>query len=162
VEAIMAGKRKSHYSGALNEPIRVRVPLRLGLWSETPEGDKAAVDEIRRQVMAEWWAKFALLLNHYGIKAKDPEFQWKLIRSLISDHVPGMRWVFYQETRGPERRGPGRPRQRGLPGLSFEREFVRQIDSQRKSGLRLYEAIKAAKVKSAAKKKRQRCRDSGP
>src|SRR5215813_12221960 len=98
VEAIMAGKRKSPYSGALNEPIRVPQPLRLGLWSETSEGAKAAVDKIRRQIMAEWWAKFALLLNHYGIKAKYPEFQWKLILSLISDHVPGMR-VSYQERR---------------------------------------------------------------
>jgi hypothetical protein len=144
VEAIMAGKLEPHYSGALNEPIRVPQPPRLGLW---PEYAKTAVDEIRRQVKAERSAKFALLLQHYGIKAKDPESQQKLIWALISDHVPGMRLIFNQEERGP-----GRPREKwGLPGLPFDRELVRQIDSQRKSGVFLKEAIERAKTKSAAK-----------
>jgi hypothetical protein len=124
-------------------------PPRLGLW---PEAAKTAVDEIWRQVMAERSAKFALLLQHYGIKAKDPKYQEKLLlRSLISDHVPGMRLIYQEvEERGA---GPGRPREKwGLPGLPFERELVRQIDSQLKNCRFLKEAIEAAKMKAAAKK----------
>jgi len=100
----LARKRTSHYSGPLNEPIRIAVPQPLGLWDLASFDAEAAFDEILRRVMAERSAKFGLLLQHYGINAKDPALKEKLIASLILDHVPGMRWVSHEERRGPRRR----------------------------------------------------------
>src|SRR5262249_52802193 len=112
--AIMVGKPKSFYSGALNQPFLLQ---RLGIWM--PEAEMRA--EIRRQTNAEWTIKRQLLLEHYGIETGPPKC-WEVLAFCVAlDHVPGMQVAFHSTKRGP--------RQKWL-NVAHARELVRRIDNE--------------------------------
>jgi hypothetical protein len=77
VEAVvMAGKRKSLYSGVLNESI-----VRWGFRFITAEPNE-------QRIIMEWLAKVDLLLSHYQIRPEDPDRWRKLAFLLALDHAP--------------------------------------------------------------------------
>jgi hypothetical protein len=102
-------KRKSRYSGALNQPIVL--PLGLLYRPTSPIGAKGI---LRTRLI-----KLLLLLEHYDIKQNDPARWEKLAFVLALDHVPGMKVVGY----APRRGAPLKPRD-----VSGARENVRIID----------------------------------
>ena len=123
----MSRRRKTRYSGELNQPI-VR---RLGLMYSTnsPTGARWALNE---QLL-----KLPLLLDYYDIKPNDSACWLKLAFQLAQDHVPGMKVAAY----APRGRGaPLKPRD-----TSGARENVRIIDEiKRERGKGVMDAIRAA------------------
>ena len=105
----MSGRSKTHYSGALNQPIVL--PLGLLYRPTSPIGAKGI---LRARLI-----KLLLLLDHYNIKPNDPACWLKLAFLLAHDHVPGMRVVENARQRG----APLKP-----PDVSGARENVRIID----------------------------------
>jgi hypothetical protein len=103
-------KRKSRYSGALNQPIVL--PLGLLYRPTSPIGAKGI---LRTRLI-----KLLLLLDHYNIKPNDPACWLKLAFLLAQVHVPGMKVV----ENAP--RGPGAPKKQ--LDVSGARENVRIID----------------------------------
>jgi hypothetical protein len=119
-------RSKTHYSGALNQPI-VR-PLGLLYGPTSPRGAKG----IRRVRLL----KLLLLLEHHDIKPDDPACWLKLAFLLALDHVPGMKVVEY----APQRGAPLKPRD-----VSGARENVRIIDDiNRERGKGVMHAIQVA------------------
>ena len=115
----MSGRSKTHYSGALNQPIVL--PLGLLYRPTSPIGAKGI---LRTRLI-----KLLLLLDHYNIKPNDPACWLKLAFLLAQDHVPGMRVV----ENAPQRGAPLKPRD-----VSGARENVRiidEIDHERKKGI---------------------------
>jgi hypothetical protein len=102
-------RTKTHYSGALNEPIVQ--PLGLLYGPTSPRGAKGI---LRARLI-----KLLLLVEHYDIKPDDPACWLKLAFLLAQDHVPGMRVV----ENAPQRGAPLKPRD-----VSGARESVRIID----------------------------------
>ena len=116
----MSGTSKTHYSGALNQPIVP--PLGLLYRPTSPIGAK----EILRTRLI----KLLFLLDHYNIKPNDPACWLKLAFLLAQDHVPGMKVV---ETTSRGRGAPLKPLD-----VSGARENVRiidEIDHERKKGI---------------------------
>src|SRR5262245_37555453 len=115
----MSGRSKTHYSGALNQPIVL--PLGL-LYRPTSIGAKGI---LRTRLI-----KLLLSLDHYNIKPNDPACWLKLAFLLAQDHVPGMK-VVENTSRG--RGAPLKPLD-----VSGARENVRiidEIDHERKKGI---------------------------
>jgi hypothetical protein len=102
-------RSKTHYSGALNQPIVL--PLGLLYRPTSPIGAKGI---LRARLI-----KLLLLLEHYDIKPNDPARWEKLAFVLALDHVPGMKVVEY----APQRGAPLKP-----SDISGARENVRIID----------------------------------
>ena len=116
----MSGRSKTHYSGALNQPIVL--PLGLLYRPTSPIGAKGI---LRARLI-----KLLLLLDHYNIKPNDPACWLKLAFLLAQDHVPGMK-VVENTSRG--RGAPLKPLD-----VSGARENVRiidEIDHERKKGI---------------------------
>ena len=116
----MSGRSKTHYSGALNQPIVL--PLGLLYHPTSPTG----ANEILRTRLV----KLLFLLDHYNIKPNDPACWLKLAFLLAQDHVPGMK-VVENTSRG--RGAPLKPLD-----VSGARENVRiidEIDHERKKGI---------------------------
>jgi hypothetical protein len=131
-------RRKTHYSGELNQPI-VR-PLGLLYGPTSPRGAKLVL-----RARAE---KLLLLLEYYDIKPNDPASWLKLAFLLALDHVPGMRVV------------ENAPRGRGAPlkplDVSGAHEIVGiivEIDRERGKGVRdaIRIALKRKQLKGSAK-----------
>jgi hypothetical protein len=123
----VSAKRKSRYSGALNQPIVL--PLGLLYGPTSPRGAKGI---LRTRLI-----KLLLLLDHYNIKPDDPACWLKLAFLLAQDHVPGMTVV------------ENAPRGRGAPlkpsDISGARENVRIIDDIKlKRGKGVMDAIRNA------------------
>jgi hypothetical protein len=120
-------RSKTHYSGALNQPIVL--PLGLLYRPTSPIGAKGI---LRTRLI-----KLLLLLDHYNIKPNDPACWLKLAFLLAQDHVPGMKVVAY----APRGRGaPLKPRD-----ASGARENVRIIDEiKRERGKGVMDAIRVA------------------
>ena len=121
----MSGRSKTHYPGALNQPIVP--PLGLLYRPTSPIGAKGI---LRTRLI-----KLLLLLDHYNIKPNDPACWLKLAFLLAQDHVPGMKVV--------ENASRGRP----LKPLddSGVRENVRIIDDIKlKRGKGVMDAIRNA------------------
>lgn len=134
----MSCRRKTHYSGALNQPIVL--PLGLLYRPTSPIGAKGI---LRTRLM-----KLLLLLDHYNIKPNDPACWLKLAFLLAQVHVPGMKVV----ENAP--RGPGAP-QKPLD-VAGARENVRIIDEtdrERGKGVRdaIRIALKRKQLKGSAK-----------
>ena len=122
----MSGRRKTHYSGALNQPIVL--PLGLLYRPTSPIGAKGI---LRTRLI-----KLLLLLDHYNIKPNDPACWLKLAFLLAQDHVPGMRVV----ENAPQRGAPLKPRD-----VSGAQENVRIIDEiKRHRGQGVMDAIRIA------------------
>src|SRR5262249_16472586 len=120
-------RRKTHYSGELNQPI-VR-PLGLLYGPTSPRGEKGI---FRARLI-----KLLLLLEYYDIKPNDPACWLKLAFLLAQHHVPGMKVV----VNAP--RGPGAP-QKPLD-VAGARENVRIIDeTDRERGKGVRDAIRIA------------------
>jgi hypothetical protein len=127
VDDSVSRKRKSRYSGALNEPI-VR-PLGLLHGPTSPRGAKG--------ILRARLKKLLLLLEHYDIKPDDPARWLKLAFLLAQDHVPGMRVV------EDVSRGRGAPRK--PLDISGPLENVRLIDEiNRERGKGVMDAIRLA------------------
>src|SRR5262249_33189897 len=123
----MSGRNKTHYSGALNQPIVL--PLGLLYRPTSPMGAKG--------ILRTRLTKLLLLLDHYNIKPNDPACWLKLAFLLALVHVPGMKVV----ENAP--RGPGAP-QKPLD-VAGARENVRKIDEiKRKRGKGVRDAIRMA------------------
>jgi hypothetical protein len=122
----VSAKRKSRYSGALNQPIVL--PLGLLYSPTSPRGAKGI---LRARLI-----KLLLLLEHYDIKQDDPA-RWEKLAFLIAlDHVPGMKVVEY----APQRGAPLKPHD-----ISRARENVRIIDDIKlKRGKGVMDAIRNA------------------
>ena len=123
----MSGRSKTHYSGALNQPIVL--PLGLLYRPTSPIGAKGI---LRTRLI-----KLLLLLDHYNIKPNDPACWLKLAFLLAQDHVPGMK-VVENASRG-----------RGAPLKPFDvsgaQENVRIIDEiKRQRGQGVMDAIRIA------------------
>ena len=122
----MSGRSKTHYSGALNQPIVL--PLGLLYRPTSPVGAKGI---LRTRLI-----KLLLLLDHYNIKPNDPACWLKLAFLLAQDHVPGMRVV----ENAPQRGAPLKPRD-----VSGAQENVRIIDEiKRQRGQGVMDAIRIA------------------
>ena len=122
----MSGRRKTHYSGALNQPIVL--PLGLLYRPTSPIGAKGI---LRTRLI-----KLLLLLDHYNIKPNDPACWLKLAFLLAQDHVPGMRVV----ENAPQRGAPLKPRD-----VSGAQENVHIIDEiKRQRGQGVMDAIRIA------------------
>jgi hypothetical protein len=106
----VSGRRKTRYSGALNQPI-VRPPGLL-YGPSSPIGARFA---FRARLL-----KLLLLLEHYGFKPNEPDCWLKLAFRLAQDHVPGMQVA----ENAPRRKG--RPRK--PYDVSGSQEFIRIID----------------------------------
>jgi hypothetical protein len=133
----MSGRSKTHYSGALNQPIVL--PLGLLYRPTSPIGAKGI---LRTQLI-----KLLLLLDHYNIKPNDPACWLKLAFLLAQDHVPGMRVV----ENAPQRGAPLKPLD-----VSGAWEIVRIIDEinrERGKGVRdaIRIALKRKQLKGSAK-----------
>ena len=123
----MRGRSKTHYTGALNQPIVP--PLGLLYRPTSPIGAK----EILRTRLI----KLLFLLDHYNIKPNDPACGLKLAFLLAQDHVPGMK-VVENTSRG--RGAPLKPLD-----VSGARENVRIIDEiKRERGKGVMDAIRIA------------------
>jgi len=123
----MSGTSKTHYSGALNQPIVL--PLGLLYRPTSPIGAKGI---LRTRLI-----KLLLLLDHYNIKPNDPACWLKLAFLLAQDHVPGMK-VVENTSRG--RGAPLKPLD-----VSGARENVRIIDEiKRERGKGVMDAIRIA------------------
>jgi hypothetical protein len=134
----MSGRSKTHYSGALNQPIVL--PLGLLYRPTSPIGAKGI---LRTRLI-----KLLFLLDHYNIKSDDPACWLKLAFQLAQDHVPGMKVVEHA------------PRGRGAPlkpsDVSGAKENVRIIDEinrERGKGVRdaIRTALKRKQLKGSAK-----------
>jgi hypothetical protein len=122
----MSGRSKTHYSGALNQPIVL--PLGLLYRPTSPIGAKGI---LRTRLI-----KLLLLLDHYNIKPNDPACWLKLAFLLAQDHVPGMKVV----ENAPQRGAPLKPRD-----VSGALENVRIIDDIKlKRGKGVMDAIRIA------------------
>jgi hypothetical protein len=122
----VSAKRKSRYSGPLNQPIVL--PLGMLYGPTSPRGAKGI---LRTRLI-----KLLLLLDHYDIKQNDPARWEKLAFVLALDHVPGMKVVEY----APRRGAPLKPRD-----ISGARENVRLIDEiNRGRGIGVRDAIRVA------------------
>jgi len=122
----MSGRSKTHYSGALNQPI-VLLPGLL----YRPTSPRGAKVVLRARLI-----KLLLLLEYYEIKPDDPACWLKLAFLLAHDHVPGMRVV----ENAPQRGAPLKPRD-----VSGARENVRIIDDIKlKRGKGVMDAIRIA------------------
>ena len=86
----MSRRSKTHYSGALNQPIVL--PLGKLYGPTSPRGMKGI---LRTRLI-----KLLLLLEYYDIKPNDPARWEKLAFLLALDHVPGMKVVEYAPRRG--------------------------------------------------------------
>jgi hypothetical protein len=133
----MSGRSKTHYSGALNQPIVL--PLGLLYRPTSPTG----ANEILRTRLV----KLLFLLDHYNIKPNDPACWLKLAFRLAQDHVPGMK-VVENTSRG--RGAPLKPLD-----VSGARENVRiidEIDHERKKGIpdAIRIALKRKQLKGSA------------
>jgi hypothetical protein len=120
-------RRKTRYSGALNQPIVL--PLGLLYRPTSPIGAKGI---LRTRLI-----KLLSLLDHYNIKPNDPACWLKLAFLLAQDHAPGMKVVENAS------RGRGAP----LKPLddSGARENVRIIDEiNRERGKGVMDAIRIA------------------
>jgi hypothetical protein len=131
-------RSKTHYSGALNQPI----VLPLGLLYR-PTSPMGANGILRTRL-----TKLLLLLDHYNIKPNDPACWLKLAFLLALVHVPGMKVV----ENAP--RGPGAPQKRF--DVAGARENVRKIDEikrERGKGVRdaIRMALKRKQLKGSAK-----------
>jgi hypothetical protein len=123
----MSGRSKTHYSGALNQPIVL--PLGLLYRPTSPIGAQGI---LRTRLI-----KLLLLLDHYNIKPNDPACWLKLAFLLAQDHVPGMK-VVENASRG--RGAPLKPLD-----VSGTRENVRIIDEiNRERGKGVMDAIRIA------------------
>ena len=123
----MRRSSKTHYSGALNQPIVL--PLGLLYRPTSPIGAKGI---LRTRLI-----KLLLLLDHYNIKPSDPACWLKLAFLLAQVHVPGMKVV----ENAP--RGPGAPQK--LLDVAGARENVRIIDEiKRERGKGVRDAIRMA------------------
>jgi hypothetical protein len=122
----VSAKRKSRYSGALNQPIVL--PLGTLYGPTSPRGAKGI---LRTRLI-----KLLLLLEHYDIKQNDPARWEKLAFVLALDHVPGMKVVEY----APRRGAPLKPRD-----ISRARKNVRIINEiNRERGKGVMDAIHIA------------------
>ena len=83
VDDSVSRRSKTHYSGALNQPIVL--PLGLLYRPTSPIGAK--------EILHTRLEKLLLLLDHYNVKPNDPACWLKLAFLLAQDHVPGMRVV---------------------------------------------------------------------
>jgi hypothetical protein len=131
-------RSKTHYSGALNQPIVL--PLGLLYRPTSPMGAKG--------ILRTRLTKLLLLLDHYNIKPNDPACWLKLAFLLALVHVPGMKVV--ENTP----RGPGAP-QKPLD-VAGARGNVRKIDEikrERGKGVRdaIRMALKRKQLKGSAK-----------
>jgi hypothetical protein len=134
----MSGRSKTHYSGALDQPIVL--PLGLLYRPTSPIGAQGI---LRTRLI-----KLLLLLDHYNIKPNDPACWLKLAFLLALVHVPGMKVV--ENTP----RGPGAP-QKPLD-VAGARGNVRKIDEikrERGKGVRdaIRMALKRKQLKGSAK-----------
>jgi hypothetical protein len=115
----VSGKTKTHYSGALNQPI-VRP---LGLW-----GKQLLIREVE--------AKFNLLFRHYGIELSDRSRLQRLAICLALDHLPGMKVVDEQARKGAPQKW----------NVLQAKEFVELIDKiKNERGKGVEDAIRTAK-----------------
>ena len=116
----MRGRSKTHYTGALNQPIVP--PLGLLYRPTSPIGAK----EILRTRLI----KLLFLLDHYNIKPNDPACWLKLAFLLAQDHVPGMKVV--EDTS----RGRGAPlKPLDVSGARENVRIIDEIDHERKKGI---------------------------
>ena len=123
----MSGRSKTHYSGALNQPI-VLLPGLL----YRPTSPRGAKVVLRARLI-----KLLTLLDHYNIKPNDPACWLKLAFLLAQDHVPGMK-VVENASRG--RGAPLKPLD-----VSGAQENVRIIDDIKlKRGRGVMDAIQNA------------------
>ena len=128
----MSGRSKTHYFGALNQPIVL--PLGLLYRPTSPIGAKGI---LRTRLI-----KLLLLLDHYNIKPNDPACWLKLAFLLAQDHVPGMK-VVENAPRGPG--APQKPLDVSGARVSGARENVRIIDEiNRERGKGVMYAIRVA------------------
>ena len=134
----MSRRRKTHYSGELNQPI-VR-PLGLLYGPTSPRGEKGI---LRARLI-----KLLLLLEYYDIKPNDPACWLKLAFQLAQDHVPGMKAVEYAP------RGRGAPlRPRDFSGARENLRIIDEINRERGKGVRdaIRIALKRKQLKGSAK-----------
>jgi hypothetical protein len=123
----MSGRSKTHYSGALDQPIVL--PLGLLYRPTSPIGAQGI---LRTRLI-----KLLLLLDHYNIKPNDPACWLKLAFLLAQDHVPGMKVV---ESASRGRGAPLKP-----SDVSGAQENVRVIDEiNRERGKGVMYAIRVA------------------
>jgi hypothetical protein len=115
----MSGRSKTHYSGALNQPIVL--PLGLLYRPTSPIG--------ARGILRTRLIKLLLLLDHYNIKSNDPACWLKLAFLLAQDHVPGMRVV----ENAPQRGAPRKPRD--VSGAQENVRIINEIKRQRGQGV---------------------------
>jgi hypothetical protein len=115
----MSGRSKTHYSGALNQPIVL--PLGLLYRPTSPIG--------ARGILRTRLIKLLLLLDHYNIKSNDPACWLKLAFLLAQDHVPGMRVV----ENAPQRGAPLKPRD--VSGAQENVRIINEIKRQRGQGV---------------------------